>query len=36
MFSIDGEKITRDEFDFACEMLYSFNRSEMTTMGSLF
>ena len=36
MFSIDGEKVTRDEFDFACEMMYSFNRSELSVMDSLF
>ena len=36
MFSLDGEKITRNEFDFACEMMYSFNRSEMYCMDSLF
>lgn len=35
MYSIDGKKVTRDEFDLAAEMLYSYNRSEITVMDPL-
>ena len=35
MFSVDGEEITRNEFDFAAEMLNSFNRTNICSEWSM-
>ena len=35
MFSVDGEKITRNEFDFAAEMMNSFNRNNISSEWSM-